>query len=167
VSVILEDLTMLSPKRLEKRLEALARDAVPCRSISVFEGNSEHGLTVALHIDSRRRADVLDLARVVEDDAAVSACCGWSLLTPSRRHAHWCLLLRVSFDRPATCEFAVAVDLSEHPKDPLSADLPLLLAADRFVFDFDGRLDPERPLVWIAAPAARECVFEVLSEVGL
>jgi hypothetical protein len=64
------------------------------------------------------------------------------------------------------CEFTVAVDLTEHPKDPHRDDLPLLLAASRFVFDFDGRLDPERPLVWIAAPTARECVFEVLSHLG-
>jgi hypothetical protein len=166
VSVILEDLTMLSPKRLEKRLEALARDALPCRAVSVFEGNPEQGLTVAVHVDSRRRGDVLDLARVVEDDASVSASCGWSLLAPSRSHTRWRLLLRVSFERPATCEFTMAVDLTDHPKDPLRADLPLLLAANRFVFDFDGRLDPERPLVWIAAPAARECVLEVLSHVG-
>jgi hypothetical protein len=62
VSAILEDLTMLSPKRLEKRLEALARDALPCRSVTVFGGNPELGLTVALHVDSRRRSDVLDLA---------------------------------------------------------------------------------------------------------
>jgi hypothetical protein len=166
VSAILEDLTTLSPKRLEKRLEALARDALPCRSATVFEGSPGQGLTVALHIDSRRRGDVLDLARVVEDDAAVSASCGWSLLAPGRRHARWRLLLRVSFERPVTCEFTVAIDLSEHPKDPLRAELPLLLAADRFVFDFDGRLDPDRPLVWIAAPAARDCVVEVLSHVG-
>ena len=166
MSAILEDLTMLSPKRLEKRLEALARDALPCRSVTVFEGNPEQGLTVALHVDSRRRGDVLDLARVVEDDTSVSASCGWSLLAPSRSHTRWRLLLRVSFERPATCEFTVAIDLSEHPRDPLRADLPLLLAADRFVFDFDGRLNPERPLVWIAAPAARECVVEVLAHVG-
>jgi hypothetical protein len=167
VSAILEDLTTLSPKRLEKRLEALARDALPCRSVTVFEGSPEQGLTIALHVDSRRRGDVLDLARVVEDDAAVSASCGWSLLAPSRRHTQWRLLLRVSFERPVACEFAVALDVSEHPKDSLRASLPLLLAADRFVFDFDGRLDPERPLIWIAGPAARECVLEVLSHVGV
>jgi hypothetical protein len=158
---------MLSPKRLEKRLEALARDALPCRSVTVFDGNPEYGLTVALHVDSHERGDVLDLARVVEDDATVSASCGWSLLAPSRRHARWRLLLRVSFERPAICEFTVAINVIDHPKDPLRTDLLLLLAADRFVFDFDGQLNPERPLVWIAAPAARECVFEVLSHVGL
>jgi hypothetical protein len=164
VSAILEDLTTLSPKRLEKRLEALARDALPCRSVTVFDGNREQGLTVALHVDSLRRGDVLDLARVVEDDAAVSASCGWSLLAPSRRNARWRLLLRVSFERPVLCDFTVAFDISDHPNDPLRTELPLLLAADRFVFDLDGRLDPERPLVWIAAPAARECVLDVLSQ---
>jgi hypothetical protein len=164
---ILEDLTTLPPKRLEKRLEALARDALPCRSATVFDGNPHDGLTVALYVDSMRRGDVVDLARVVEDDAAVSASCGWSLLAPSRRHPRWRLLLRVSFERPVVCAFTVGFDISEHPSDPLRAVLPLLLAANRFVFDLDGRLDPERPLVWIAAPAARECVLDVLFECRL
>jgi hypothetical protein len=164
VNTILDDLTTLSPKRLEKRLEALARDALPCRSVTVFDGNPEQGLIVALHVDSHRRGDVLDLARVVEDDAAVNASCGWSLLAPSRRHPCWRLLLRVSFDRPVVCEFTTAIEIGEHAGDPLRNSLPILLAANRFVFDFDGRLDPERPLVWISAPVARDCVFDVLSE---
>jgi len=163
VKVILEDLTTLPPKRLEKRLEELARDALPCRSATVLDGNPDDGLTVALHVDSRRRGDVLDLARVVEDDATVQASCGWSLLAPSRRHSYWRLLLRVSFERPVKCEFKVRFDIRDHPSDPLRGSLPLLLAASRFVFDFDGRLDPVLPLVWIAAPAARECVLDVLS----
>src|SRR5581483_11275294 len=45
VSGILEDLTTLSPKRLEKRLESLSREALPCRAVSVFDGNPEEGLT--------------------------------------------------------------------------------------------------------------------------
>ena len=57
----------------------------------------------------------------------------------------------MSFERPVVCAFTVGFDISEHPSDPLRTALPLLLAANRFVFDFDGRLDPERPLVWIAA----------------
>jgi hypothetical protein len=163
VSVILEDLTTLPPKRLEKRLEELAREALPCHSVTVFDGNPADGLTVALHVDSRRRGDVLDLARVVEDDAAVQASCGWSLLSPSRQHPYWRLLLRLSFERPVSCDFTISFDIREHPNDPLRARLPLLLAADRFVFNFDGRLDPNLPLVWIAVPDARECVLEVLT----
>src|SRR3954453_17503710 len=163
VKTIMEDLTTLPPKRLEKRLEALAREALPCRSMTVFDGNADHGLTVALHIDSLRRGDVLDLPRVVEDEAAVSASCGWSLLAPSRRHPRSRLLLRVSFERPVRCAFTVLFDVSEHASDPLRTTLPLLLAANRFVFDVDGRLDSERPLVWIAAPAVRDCVLELIS----
>ena len=121
VNVILEDLTTLPPKRLEKRLEELAREALPCVSATVFDGNPEDGLTVALHVDSRRRGDVLDLARVVEDDAAVQASCGWSLLAPSRRHPYWRLLLRMSFERPVKCVFTVGFDIREHPSDPLRA----------------------------------------------
>jgi len=164
VNVMLEDLTTLPPKRLEKRLEELARDALPCHAATVFDGNPDEGLTVALHVDSRKRGDVLDLARVVEDDAAVEASCGWSLLAPSRRHPCWRLLLRLSFERPVKCVYTVGFDVREHASDPLRATLPLLLAANRFVFDFDGRLDPELPLVWIVAPAARECVLDVLSQ---
>jgi len=164
VNAILEDLTTLPAKRLEKRLEELAHDALPCHSATVFDGNPDDGLTVALHVDSRRRRDVLDLARVVEDDAAVHASCGWLLLTPSRRHPYWRLLLRVGFERPVACAFTVSFDIRDHPHDPLRASLPLLLAASRFVFDFDGRLDPALPLVWIAAPVAREYVLDVLSQ---
>jgi hypothetical protein len=164
VKAILEDLTTLPPKRLEKRLEALARDALPCRSATVFDGNPDDGLTVALHVDSLRRGNVLDLARVVEDDAAVSASCGWSLLAPSRRYPRWRLLLRVSFERPVICTFTVVFEISDHPSDPLRASLPLLLAANRFVFDFDGRLKPGLPLVWIMAPTVRDCVLDVVTQ---
>ena len=164
---MLEDLTGLPPKRLEKRLEELARDALPCRSATVFDGNPDDGLTVALHVNSRSRGDILDLARVVADDAAVHASCGWSLLAPSRRHPYWRLLLRVSFERPVKCVFTVGFEIREHPSDPLRVALPLLLAANRFVFNFDGRLDAELPLVWIAAPVARECVFDVLEKTGV
>lgn len=167
MNAILEDLTTLAPKRLNKRLEDLARDALPCRSVTVFDGNPVDGLTVALHVDSRRRGDILDLARVVEDDATVQASCGWSLLTPGRRHPCWRLLLRVSFERPANCLFTVCFEVHQHPADPLRANLPLLLGADRFVFDFDGRLDPDLPLIWIAAPLARDCPLELLTAAGV
>jgi hypothetical protein len=167
VNAILEDLTTLPPKRLEKRLEEFARDAFPCHAATVFDGNPAEGLTVTLHVDSHNRGDVLDLARVVEDDAAVHASCGWSLLAPNRRHPYWRLLLRVSFERPVLCAFTVRFEIRGHPNDPLRDGLPLLLAANRFVFDFDGRLDPELPLVWIAAPAARECVLDVLTSTSV
>lgn len=163
---MLDDLSTLPPKVLARQLEELAHDALPCRAVTVFDGNPDDGVTVALHVDSHRRGDVLDLARVVEDDPAVHASCGWSLLPPGQRRHHWRLLLRVSFERPVMCEFTAGFEVAEHPNDPLRTSLPLLLAADRFVFDFDGRLDPERPLVWIAAPAARECVLDVLSASG-
>jgi hypothetical protein len=41
--------------------------------------------------------------------------------------------------------------------------LPLLLAAAGFALGFDALPAPERPVVWIPAPAARECVFDVLA----
>ena len=97
---VLEDLSTLTPKRLEKQLEKLARDALPCRSVTVFDGNPDDGLTVTLHVDSHRRGDILDLARVVDDDSTVDASCGWSHLPATRRHPSWRLLLRVGFERP-------------------------------------------------------------------
>jgi hypothetical protein len=163
VNAILEDLTKLPTKRLEKRLEELAREAFPCNAATVFGGSPAEGLIVALRVDSHNRGDVRDLARVVEDDAAVQASCGWSLLAPSKRHPLWRLLLRVSFERPASCVFTVEIDIRQHPEDPLRESLPLLLAADRFVFDFDGDLNPDLPLVWITAPAAKECVLDILT----
>ena len=164
---MLEDLSTLPTKRLERQLERLALDALPCDAVSVFEGSSDDGLIVALHVDSRQRGAVLDLARVVEDDPAVQASCAWSLLPPTRRRDHWRLLLRVGFERPVQCTFTVSFDVGSHPSDPLRATLPLLLAASRLVFAFDGRLDPERPVVWITAPAACEPVLELLAAVGV
>jgi hypothetical protein len=164
---MLEDLSTLPPKRLEKQLETLAHDALPCHAVTVFEGDPDAGLTVAVHVDSRRRGDVLDLSRVVEDDARVHGFCDWSLLPPTRRRPQWRLLLRVGFERPVQCLFTVGFDVRAHSSDPLRATLPLLLAANRLVFVFDRRIDAERPLVWIAAPVAREPVLELLTAVGL
>lgn len=164
---MLEDLSTLPPKRLQKKLETLAHAALPCDAVSVFDGNPEEGLTIALHVDSRRRADILDLARVVEDDPAVWASCGWSLLPPTEQRPAWRLLLRVGFERPVKCRFTVCLDLRNDATDPLRATLPLLLAANRLVFAFDGHLEPDRPLVWITAPVAREPVLELLAAVSV
>lgn len=164
---ILEDLTKLPPKRLERKLEELAREALPCVSVTVFDGNPADGLTVGLQVESQGRRDVLDLARVLEiepDGYVVSA---WALLSPGRKHPYWRLLLRVEFERPVRCSFAVRLDVSDRPSDPLRARLPLILAADRYALAFDGSPDRDRPLVWVAAPAARECVVEALAAVGI
>jgi hypothetical protein len=163
---VLEDLSTLPPKRLEKQLEKLANEALHCPAVTVFDGDADEGLTVALHVNSHRRGDILDLARVVEDDPSVDASCGWSLLPPTPRRAAWRLLLRVSFERPVQCTFTVGFDILAHESDPLRASLPLLLAANRLVFAFDGALDPERPLVWIAAPVARDPLLDLLTAVG-
>jgi hypothetical protein len=167
VTVVLDDLRTLPPKRLEMRLERLARDSVPCHRVSVFDGNADDGITVALHLDSLRRGDLLDLSRVVEDDPRVHGSADWSLLSPSRRQHEWQLLLRVSFERPVQCELTVRFDVQDHASHPLATALPLLLAANRFVLTFDQQLDGGRPLVWIAAPAARDPVLEILSAVGV
>ena len=164
---MLEDLSILPPKRLEKELETLSHEALACDAVTVFDGDPDAGLTVAIHVDSRGRGDILDLARVVEDDPAVQASCGWSLLPPSRHRPQWRLLLRVGFERPVHCEFTVGFDVHDHASDPLRATLSLLLAANRLVFAFDGPVDSEQPLVWIAAPVVREPVLELLTAVGL
>ena len=82
---MLEDLSILPPKRLEKELETLSHEALACDAVTVFDGDPDAGLTVAIHVDSRGRGDILDLARVVEDDPSVQASCGWSLLPPNRQ----------------------------------------------------------------------------------
>ena len=167
VNAILEDLTQLSPKRLERRLEQLAREALPCRSAIVFDGSPSDGLTVGLHVDSQGRRDVPDLARVLESEPNGYVFSAWALLSPSRRDLDWRLLLRVHFDRPVTCSFVVCLEFGDHAADPLRASLPLILAADRFALAFDGPPEHDRPLVWVSAPAARDCVFEALAAVGV
>jgi hypothetical protein len=167
VTVVLDDLRTLPPKGLEKRLERLARDSLPCHQVSVFDGNTNDGITVALHLDSLRRGDLLDLSRVVEDDPRVHGSADWSLLSPARRHHEWRLLLRISFERPVQCALTVRFDVQGHSSDPLAAALPLLLAANRFALMFDQQLDAGRPLVWIGAPVARNPVLELLSAIGV
>jgi len=167
VRSIIDDLTQLPPRRLERKLEQLAREALPCVSATVFAGSPAQGLTVGLHVESEGRRDVLDLARVLEIEPTGYVVSGWALLQPSRQYPYWRLLLRVEFKRPVRCSFAVRIDVREHTGDPLRAALPLVLAANRFALSFDGEPDPDRRVLWVAAPTARHCVADVLSAVGV
>ena len=63
--------------------------------------------------------------------------------------------------------FVLRFDVRDHPSDPLRAALPVILAADRFALSFDRGPEPDRPLLWVAAPAARECVLETLVALGV
>ncbi len=164
---MVEDLTSLSPKRLGRRLEKLAREGLPCASATVFDGSPQEGLTVGLQVESQGRRDVLDLARVLEIEPNGYAFSAWALLSPSREHLYWRLLLRVQFERPVICSFVVRFDVRDHPSDAMRGALPLLLASDRFALAFGGAPDPDRPLLWVASPTARECVLEVLTAVGI
>jgi hypothetical protein len=159
---VIEDLTGLAPKRLERRLEELAREALPCVAAVAFDGNPEHGLTVGLWVESKDRRDVLDLARVLETEPGGHVATGWSLLSPSRGHHYWRLLLRVHFERPVLCSFVVRFDVRADRDDQLRLALPLLLAASGFALAFNGFPQPDCPATWIPAPTARECVYEAL-----
>jgi hypothetical protein len=167
VNVILEDLTSLPPKRLERRLESLAAEALPCLSATVFSGTSDDGLTIGLSVDPRGRRDVRDLARVLESEPHGYVFTAWASLSPNRRHRHWRLLLRVQFERPVRCDFVVGLDIGDSPGDPLRAALPLVLAAERFALSFDAPDDTAYPVIWVPAPPARECVLDVLAAVGV
>jgi hypothetical protein len=166
VGVVLEDLTTLPPKRLVRRLEELAHDALPCVSAAVFGGNPEEGLTVGLWVESQGRRDVLDLARVLESEPGGHVATGWSLLSPKRGQPSWRLLLRIHFERPVKCSFVVQFEIGAGMNDPMRAAVPLLLAASGFALGFDCFPDAEGPIGWIPAPAARDCVLEVLSALG-
>jgi hypothetical protein len=160
---MVEDLTKLKPKRLERRLEELARDALPCVSAVVSHGDPEHGLTVALWVESHGRRDVLDLTRVLETEPGGHVLTGWSLLSPSRKHPYWRLLLHVDFERPVLCSFVVRFDITDNPDDQLRLALPLLLAASGFALAFGGFYEPHEPVTWVPAPAVRDYVFDVLA----
>lgn len=160
---MLEDLTKLAPKPLERRLEQLAREALPCVAIQAFDANPEDGFTVGLWVASQGRRDVLDLARVLESEPGGYVETGWSLLSPKRAHLSTRVLLRVHFERPVKCSFVVRFDVGDDPSDPMRAALPLLLAANGFVLGFDGFPGAERPVAWVVAPSSRECVFDVLT----
>ena len=159
---IAEDLTKLSPKRLTKRLEELSREALPCASATVFDGNPRAGLTVGLWVESHGRRDVLDLARVLETERAGHVATAWSLLRPGKGDPLWRLLLRVEFERPVSCDFVIRFDVHEHHDDQLRQALPLLLAASGFAIAFDRAPSEAESLIWIPAPGARECLFETL-----
>jgi hypothetical protein len=163
---ILEDLTTLTPKRLERRLEELARDALPCASVVPLEANPEEGLTVGLWVESEGRRDVLDLARVLEIEPGGHVATGWSLLSPRHAQPYWRLLLRVHFERPVICSFVIRFDVRAHSSDNMRRALPLLLASSAFALAFDSQPRAEQPLPWVPAPAARACVFEVLAQTG-
>ena len=160
---MVEDLTKLKPKRLERRLEELARDALPCLSAVVSHDDPEHGLTVALWVESQGRRDALDLTRVLETEPGGHVLTGWSLLSPSRKHPFWRMLLHVDIERPVLCSFVVRFDVTDHPNDELRIALPLLLAASRFALAFDGFPEPDKPVTWVPAPAVRDYVFDVLA----
>lgn len=159
---IAEDLTKLSPKRLARRLEKLSREALPCVLASVFDGNPRDGLTVGLWVESRARPDVVDLARVLASEPGGHVATAWSLLRPGRAQPHWRLLLRVEFERPVSCAFVVQFDIRKHADDQLWRALPLLLAADGFAIAFDRTPVDADSLLWVPAPAARECVTETI-----
>jgi hypothetical protein len=163
VSTVLEDLTTLSPKRLERRLEELASEALPCVAASAFDANPQDGLTVALWIEAKDRRDVLDLARVLESEPGGHVSTGWSLLSPSPNHPYWRLLLRVQFERPVKCSFAVRFDVRGHVSDEMRAALPLLLAATGFALGFNGFPEPNQPAIWLPTPGMRDCVLEVIN----
>jgi hypothetical protein len=162
VTSIIEDLTKLSPKRLSRRLEELSREALPCVSASVFDGNPSEGLTVGLWVESQGRRDVLDLARVLEEEPRGHVATAWSLLHPGGGELPWRLLLRIDLQRPISCAFVVRFDVPDHPDDQLRQALPLLLAASGFAIAFDRTPADASSLLWVPAPAARECVSEVL-----
>ena len=167
MNTTIENLTNLPPKRLERRLEQLAREALPCTSATVYKGSPTDGLTVGLGVESQGRRDVLDLARVLETEPGGYLVTAWALLAPSRKHPPWRLLLRIDIERPVRCSFAIRLDIRNHPSDPLREALPLVLAASGFALAFDSDPTPDQPLVWVTAPAARECLLEVIVAVGV
>jgi hypothetical protein len=162
VTIIAEDLSTLSPKKLGKRLEQLTADALPCLGIAAYEASPGDGLTTALSVDSRGRRDVHDLVRVVQSEPGGFATVSWSRCG-GRRSRAVVLLLHVAMERPVRCTFDVRFDIGDHASDAIRAGLPLLLAAERFALSFDRTPDRPDGLVWIGAPAIREPLVQALA----
>ena len=161
VARILEDLSTLSPKKLQRRLEELAEDALPCLGIYAYAASPEDGLTTVLWVDSRRRRDVLDLARVVETEPGGFATVAWSRVSLRSRSST--LLLRASFDRPVRCAFDVRIDV---PLDTLGrrrSDVLLLAAASSIALSIDTSPLCDKLTVCVSAPASNESLLELLA----
>ncbi len=163
MALIAEDLTKLSPKRLELRLEELWLEALPCVQIVAWSASPERGLTAGLWIESQGRRDVLDLGRVVETEPGGKATVSWSLLTPNRSHPNWRLLLHVDLERPVLCSFCVGFEVSSDPADELRTHLPILLAASTLALAFDGFPTSTRPLPEVRAPASSAPLADLLN----
>ena len=161
--LIAEDLTKLSPKRLERRLEELWLEALPCVQIVAWSASPERGLTAGLWVESQGRRDVLDLGRVVETEPGGKATVAWSLLTPSRNNAMWRLLLHINMERPVVCSFSIGFEVGRDPTDELRSHVPVLLAASTLALAFDGFPTAERPLPEVRAPATRDPLVELLA----
>lgn len=157
---ILEDLTTLSPRKLEKRLRQIAEEALPCIEVWAADANRCDGLTVALLVDARSRPDVADVGRVLEDEPRALLATAWALLSEGDRSV---LLLRVDVERPVRCSFAIRFQLTGHSHDPTEASLPLLLAASRFVLLTEAEPELDRPALWFATPYVRECIRKLIA----
>lgn len=160
--IMLEDLTALPPKRLERRLEELWSEALPCRAALPWEASPERGLTVCLYVDSLGRRDVTDLGRVAESEPGGWATLAWSSLSPNRRTPHWRLLLHVDIERPVRCAFSVGFDVGIGDRDAMRTSLPLLLSARFVCFTFDGMPSSWQPLPVFSAPTAITPVKDAL-----
>lgn len=133
MTVILEDLSTLPPRKLARRLEELAAEALPCLEVTAHDASPEVGLTTGLWVDDRGRRDLHDLVRVVETEPGGYATVAWAGLSPSVQTPYWRLLLRVRFESPVHCAFDIQVATRTEDSDWLA----LMLAASRFAVVVD------------------------------
>lgn len=160
---MLEDLTALSPKRLERRLEEIWQESLPCVSVVPWEASPDQGLTVCLWVESQGRRDVTDLGRVVESEPGGLATLAWSSLSPNRRHPFWRLLLHVDVERPVRCSFNVGFAVGNDEADAIRLALPLLMAAQSISFSFDGLPSSPQPLPRLSAPLIMAPLMDALA----
>ncbi len=160
---MLEDLTVLSPKRLERRLEEIWQESLPCVSVVPWEASPDQGLTVCLWVESQGRRDVTDLGRVVESEPGGLATLAWSSLSPNRRHPCWRLLLHVDVERPVRCSFNVGFAVGNAAEDLIRSSLALLIGARSISFSFDGMPDSWQPLPRLSAPRTTSPLVDALT----
>jgi hypothetical protein len=148
---------------VRESLAVLANDSLPCQDIAPRSAGPREGLITMLSIDSRDRADVLDLDRAFFMEGGGAADVSWLSLPPAAPGESFRLLLRVAVKVPVTCDFVVGIPIDQGTRERLRIQLPYLLAADGLAMGFDVPVTVDSAIT-VAAPTDRRPLFAAVSD---